>query len=183
MILTKTYTRLNFHSHTFCIWKEVPFAQIKALSISYTSQSGSQYIFTPEGLYRISNHWGRVANCHWRLIPLKEFKNQNITVGFAHWTDFYSNDDTSRLFFIRMDWQTHEVNFYHKLSAAENEKLILRNAKETAKTIRTIREVLSQEDWAKHLKYDDFEALRTEVVGELVNSNKTFLEVKKPFLR
>ena len=180
--MTKTYSKLNFHSHTFCIWKEVPFAQIKDLKISYTSQSGSQYIFTTEGLYRISNHWGRVANCHWRLIPMTEFKNQNIPVAFAHWTDFYSNDDTSKLFFIKVNWETLEVNFYHKNTAEANEKVVLRNAKETAKTIRTIKEVLSQEDWAKYLKYEDLETLRKEIVNELVTPSKTFLEVKKKYL-
>jgi hypothetical protein len=180
--LTKNYTRLNFHSHTFCIWKEVPFAEIKELKISYTSQSGSQYIFTTNGLYRISNHWGRVANCHWRLIPMAEFKNQNITVAFARWTDFYSNDDTSKLFFVKVNPDTREVNFYHKFTVENNEKVVLRNAKETAKTIRTIKEVMTQEDWAKYLKYEDLEVLRKEIVNELTNSNKTFLEVKKAYL-
>lgn len=178
----KTYTKLNFHSHTFCIWKEVPFAEVAAMKISYTSQSGSQYIFTAEGLYRISNHWGRVANCHWRLIPLTEFKNQNVTVAFANWTDFYSNDDTSKLFFVKVNWETKEVNFYHKLTVENNTKVVLRNAKETAKTIRTIKEVLTQEDWAKYLKYEDLEALRKEIVTELVNTFKSFLEVKKNHL-
>ena len=160
----------------------MPFAEIRDVKISYTSQSGSQYIFTSEGLYRISNHWGRVANCHWRLIPMSEFKNQNITVAFARWTDFYSNDDFSRLFFIKVNRKTQEVNFYHKLTAAENDDVVLRNAKDTAKTIRTIKEVLTQEDWAKYLEYQDLEALRKEIVDELVNSNKTFLEIKKTYL-
>jgi len=160
----------------------VPFAEVAAIKISYTSKSGSQYIFTPEGLYRISNHWGRVANCHWRLIPLTEFKNQNVTVAFAHWTDFYSNDDTSKLFFIKVNWETREVNFYHKLTAESAEKVVLRNAKDTAKTIRTIKEVLTQEDWAKYLKYESLETLRNEIVNELVNTNKSFLEVKKAYL-
>jgi len=178
----KTYTKLNFHSHTFCIWKEVPFAEIKELKINYTSQSGSQYIFTPEGLYRISNHWGRVANCHWRLIPLTEFKNQNITVAFAHWTDFYSNDDKSKLFYVKVNFETKEVNFYHKLTVENKEKVVLRNAKDTSKTIRTIKEVLTQEDWAKYLKYEDIETLRNEIVTELINTSKSFLEVKKNHL-
>nr|WP_294776292.1 hypothetical protein [uncultured Flavobacterium sp.] len=181
-MLIKKYSKLNFHSHTFCIWKEVPFREIATLKISYTSQSGSQYIFTTEGLYRISNHWGRVANCHWRLIPMSEFKNQNTTVAFAHWTDFYSNDDTSRLFFIKVNWDNQEVNFYHKNSAEAHEKVVFRNAKETAKTIRTIKEILTREDWAKYLKYEDLDALRKEIIYELVNTSKSFLEVKKAHL-
>jgi hypothetical protein len=181
-LIKKNYTRYNFHSHTFCIWKEVPFEEIKDLKVNYTSQSGSRYIFTETGLYRISNHWGRVANCHWRLIPLETFKSQNTTVAFANWVDFYSNDDTSKLFYIKVDWETGEVNFYHKQTAKANETVILRNAKETAKTIRIIKEVLSEEDWAKYLKYDDLNQLRHEVVTALVNTSKTFLQVKKDYL-
>ena len=72
--------------------------------------------------------------------------------------------------------------FYHKQTANPNEKVIFRNAKEVAKTIRTIKEVLNQEDWAKYLKYDDLETLREKVIAELVGTSKTFLEVKKAYL-
>lgn len=182
----KIYSNHNFHKHTFCIWKEVLLSEINDLKISYKSQSGSQYIFTTEGLYRISNHWGRVANCHWRLIPLAQFKSQHNIVGFANWIDFYSNDDTSKLFFVKVDLDTkvlgQEVNFYHKQSLDGKEKIVLRNAKETAKTIRTIKQVLTETDWSKHLKFDDLEQLRKEIVSELVSSEKSFLEVKKTYL-
>ncbi len=178
----KTYSKHNFHKHTFCIWKEVLFDEISNLKISYTSQSGSRYIFTLEGLYRISNHWGRVSNCHWRLIPLNNFKSQNTIVGYANWTDFYSNDDSSKLFFIKIEDKTEEINFYHKQSIDTQNKVVIRNAKDTAKTIRIIKEVMNESDWAKYLKYDDIEILRKEVVNELVNTNKSFLEIKKKYL-
>lgn len=158
------------------------FSEISALKISYKSQSGSEYIFTAEGLYRISNHWGRVANCHWRLIPLAQFKNQNTIVGFANWNDFYSNDHTSKLFFIKVNFETGLGNFYHKLSLENQEKVILRNAKETAKTIQTIKKVLTETDWAKYLQYEDLRVLRKEIVDELVNSENSFLEIKKQYL-
>ena len=180
--MTKTYTKYNFHSHTFCLWKEVLMNEIKDSKISYTSQSGSQYIFKPEGLYRISNHWGRVANCHWRLVPITEFKNQKSTVAFAYWNDFYSIDDSSKMYFIKVNLNTKEINFHHKLSANIDENIVLRNAKETAKTIRTIKEVISQESWSKYLKYEDLDVLREEIIFELINTNTSFLEIKKRFL-
>jgi hypothetical protein len=157
-------------------------SEINDLKISYVSQSGSQYIFTPDGLYRISNHWGRVANCHWRLIPLADFKSQHNIVAYAKWDDFYSNDDTSKLFFIKINQETQEVNFYHKQSLESVENIILRNAKDTAKTIRTIKEVLTEINWAKHLNSDNLDVLRGEVVDELINSQKSFLEIKKQYL-
>lgn len=177
----KIYKKHNFHKHTFCIWKEVRFAEVADLKINYTSQSGSRYIFNSEGLYRISNHWGRVANCHWRLISLDEFKSQHTIVAFAKWSDFYSNDDTSKLFFIKVDSETKEVNFYHKQSA-EDQNCIFRNAKDTAKTIRTLKEVLTETNWAKYLNYSDFDVLRKKIVNELVTTNRSFLEIKKLYL-
>jgi hypothetical protein len=181
-VANKSFNKLNFHSYTFCIWREVLYSEINDLKINYKSQSGSMYIFTAEGLYRISNHWGRVANCHWRLIPLAQYKNQNTIVGFAKWIDFYSNDDNSKLFFIKVNFVTKEVNFYHKLSLENQEKVIFRNAKETSKTIQTIKQVLTEDNWAKHLKFDDLKVLRKEIVNELVNSAKSFLEIKKQYL-
>jgi hypothetical protein len=180
-VINKIYNKTNFHSHTFCIWKEVAISEIKELKISYTSQSGSQYIFTKEGLYRISNHWGRVANCHWRLVPITQFKNQNTTVAFAEWSDFYSNNDASKLFFIQVNSKTKEVNFYHKETSEIYENLIFRNAKETAKTVKTIKQVLTETDWTKYLNYSDLDILRKEVVNELVSTNKSFLEIKRKF--
>jgi len=181
-LTTRTYSKHNFHKHTFCIWKEVLFDEISNLKINYTSQSGSRYIFTSDGLYRISNHWGRVSNCHWRLIPLNNFKSQNTIVGYANWSDFYSNDDTSKLFYIKIDEKTKDINFYHMQSSDNEIKMVLRNAKDTAKTIRIIKEVMNESDWAKYLKYDDIEILRKEVVNELVNTIKSFLEIKKKYL-
>ncbi len=178
----KIYNKRNFHSYTFCIWKEVHFNVINNVKISYKSQSGSQYIFSTKGLYRISNHWGRVANCHWRLIPLDQFKNQKNIIGFANWTDFYSNNDNSKIFFIKVDFETNEVNFYHKLSLENQENVVLRNAKETSKTIQTIKQVLTEDNWAKYLKYDDLDVLRKEIVNELVNSANSFLVIKKKYL-
>lgn len=33
----------------------------------YSSPSGSKYIVLGDVLYRFSNHWGKVRNCHWTL--------------------------------------------------------------------------------------------------------------------
>lgn len=177
----KIFNKLNFHSHTFCIWKEVPETEIEELKLHFKSKHNSQYYFTTEGVYRLSDHWGRVANCYWRLIPLTHFKNQRNTVAFANWKDFYSNDDSAKLFFIKVNEVTQEVNFYHKHTVETTEKVVFRNAKETAKTIRTIKEVLIETDWAKHLIFDNLEMLRKDVVNELVNSEKNFLEIKRKF--
>ena len=175
----KNYNKTNFHSHTFCIWKEVPVTEIQELKLHFKSKHNSQYYFTSDGVYRLSDHWGRVANCHWRLIPLTHFKNQKNTIAYANWSDFYANDDSAKLFFIKVNEITHEVNFFHKHTAETKENMVFRNAKETAKTTRIIKEVLTETDWAKYLNFDDLDVLRKEVVYELVNSGKSLLEIKK----
>ena len=182
----KTYTKLNFHKHTFCLWREVSFAEIENLQLNHKSKSGSDYVFTEVGVYRISNHWGRAANCRWRLIADKNFKSQQTKVGFANWTDFYPNDESSKLFFIKVDFSPEtsgeEVNFYHKLSPDYEPKYVLRNASETAKIIKIIKEILTKTAWSKHLQFDDLDKLRKEIVEQLITTEKSFLEVKKEYL-
>lgn len=182
----KTYTKLNFHKHTFCLWREVSFAEIENLPLNHKSKSGSGYIFTEVGVYRISNHWGRAANCRWRLIANENFKSQQTKVGFANWIDFYPNDEISKLFFVKVDFSPEtsgkDVNFYHKLSPEYEEKYVLRNASETAKTIKVIKEILTETAWSKHLQFDDLEVLRKEIVEQLITTEKSFLEVKKFYI-
>lgn len=177
----KTYNKLNFHKYTFCLWREVSFAEIEKLPLSHKSKSGSGYVFTEVGVYRISNHWGRAANCRWRLIADENFKSQQTKVGFANWTDFYPNNETSKLFFIKVNFDTIEVNFYHKFSPDYEPKYVLRNASETAKTIKIIKKILTETAWSKYLQFDDLEVLRKEIIEELITTEKSFLEVKKEY--
>jgi hypothetical protein len=60
-------------------------------------------------------------------------------------------------------------------------KAILRNANETAKTIKSIKMVLNEEDWAKYLVYEDLEELRRDVVKQLVNLDVGFATIKKMY--
>jgi hypothetical protein len=178
----KIYNKLNFHKHTFCLWQEVSFAEIEKLPLNHKSKSGSGYIFTEAGVYRISNHWGRAANCRWRLMADANFKSQQNKVGFANWTDFYPNDETSKLFFIKVDFDLKEVNFYHKLSPDYDSKFAVRNASETAKTIKIIKEILTETAWSKHLEFDDLEKLRQDIVEELMTTENNFLKIKQMYV-
>ena len=177
----KTYNQNNFHKHTFCLWTEVSLADFEVQQPQFKSKSGSEYYFTDEGVYRTSNHWGRAANCRWRLVTLGNYKSQHSKVGFAKWTEFYPNDETAKLFFIQVDFEQKSVDFYHKNMPLYDGKAILRNATETAKTIKSIKQVLNEEDWAKYLVYEDLEELRMEIVEQLVHSNLNFNEIKKTF--
>lgn len=179
----KIYNKNNFHNSTFCIWKEVPSDEIKEFKISYKSKSGSNYIFNEKGVFRISNHWGRTANCRWRLMSLSNYKNQNTTVGFAKWNEFFPNDDVSKLYFIKVNFDTKTVNFYHKDSTEYDGKAVLRNVSATPKVIQNIKIILNESSWAKHLQFDNFEELQKEIISELIYSDKSFVEIKRKYIK
>lgn len=179
----KTYHSKNFHKYTFCFWKEVSQATFDLELPQFKSKSGSQYYFTEKGVYRISNHWGRAANCRWKLIPLTEHKNQQTKIGFAKWTDFYPNDDMNNLFFVQVDFMQKKVDFYHKNMPFYDGKAVLRNATETSKIIKTIKQILNEEGWAKYLKYDDLEELRKQMVDKLLYSYVNFLQAKSSTIK
>lgn len=171
------YNRTNFHKHTFCLFQQMDVSVLANLKLGYKSDSGSEYYFTEIGVYRKSNHWGRAANCRWRLIPNSEYKNQNEIIGFANWTDFYPNNESEKLFYIEVYEEKNEVHFNHK-NNPNYQNQIVRNASATAKRIKEIKEVLQSNSWAKYLNLNDFEAERSKILAELVNTNETFVNLK-----
>lgn len=177
----KKYHKGNFFKHTYCVFDERSFNEIKDITHNYISQSGSKYIFLPDGLYRISNHWGRVANCRWRLNTLDK-KSQVEKLGFAKWDNFYPNDEAQNIFFIDLDPQTQTYTFKHQLEAKATENIVFRNASQTAKVLKDIKEVCETTTWAKYLKYDDYEVLKEKVIHDLIYTSQNFLEIKRNYL-
>jgi len=178
----KKYNKTNFHKHTFCEFIEVDVATIPNIEWHYKSKSGSGYCFTDEGVYRISNHWGRAANCRWRLISEIKNPNQKERIGYAKWTDFYPNNETENFFYAEVNFDTSEVNFQHKNNPKYNGKAVLRNASETAKVIRQIKEILDSDTWAKYFDFDDLEQLRREIIRKLIQTSTSFAEIKRSLL-
>lgn len=179
--MPKSYNQYNFHKHTFCVFKEVNVSAIELLQPNHKSNSGSTYYFTEKGVYRVSNHWGRAANCRWRLESENKNGNQKIKVGYANWTDFYPNNEQENLFYIEITPETNEVTFQHKLNPNYDGKAQLRNASETAKVIRTLHEVTTTEGWAKYLNFEDINQLRREIADLLITTNASFIEIKRKF--
>lgn len=176
------YNKNNFHKYTFCEFIEIEPNKISKIKTSYKSKSGSEYCFTEEGVYRISNHWGRAANCRWRLISEIKNPNQKERIGYAKWTDFYPNNETENFFYVEVKFDTKEVNFQHKNNPNYDEKAVLRNASETAKVIRQIKEILESDTWAKYLDYEDLEVLRKEIITKLIQTSTSFAEIKRSLL-
>lgn len=173
----KIYNRFNFYRHTFCVFREAYLSAIENKTVDYKSKSGSSYYFTEIGVYRLSNHWGRAANCKWRL----ESHNSNTSrtkLGFALWTDFHTDNDTEKLYFITVDFENQTVHYQHKDSTEYNDTLILRSAPAVTKTIKEIRNLFENESWAKH--YDiPMATLRSTIIHKLLTTDTSLLEIKR----
>lgn len=176
------YSKNNFHKHTFCIFKEVAATEIEDLKLNYSSKSGSEYSFTDEGVYRKSNHWGRAANCKWRLQT--QFSDSSRTkIGFAKWSDFHPINDTGKWYYIEVDFQNKTVQYNHK-SNSDVQNLFLRNAIETTKRVKEIRALLSNDKKLHYWNYSEsIEKLLEKVIDYMVNSDKNLLEIKHQILK
>ena len=177
----KIYNKTNFHKHTFCIFQEVALAVLKDLKLHYKSKSGSSYYFVEEGVYRYSNHWGRAANCKWRLISNGTNKDRT-KLGFAKWSDFYPDNDFEKLYFIEVDYSTQSAHFNHYKNENYNVDKVLRTSTETTKLLKQIRTLLEETAWTKYLKEVSIEVLRKEIIKQLITTNKSFQEIKREFL-
>ena len=177
----KIYNKTNFHKHTFCIFQEVELHVLKDLKLHYKSKSGSSYYFVEGGVYRHSNHWGRAANCKWRLVS-NSISNNRTKIGYASWSDFYPDNDQEKLYFIEVDYSTQSAQFNHYKSNKFTKDKVLRTTSETTKLIKQIRVLLEETAWAKYLKHESIEDLRKEIVEQLIATNRTLQEIKKDYL-
>lgn len=176
----KSYNRNNFHKNTFCIFTEAAFSEIENQKPDYKSKSGSAYYFTENGVYRLSDHWGRAANCKWRL-QTDTRSESRIKLGFAQWTAFHRDNDSEKLYFIEVDFEGNSVNFQHKESGNIQPGSILRTASETTKRIRQIRTLQKEDAWTRHYPQDP-ETVKRKVILELIQTDKTLQQIKSQLL-
>ncbi|KGO96883.1 hypothetical protein [Flavobacterium enshiense] len=164
--------------NTFCIFREVPLSEIEHLEQRFKSESGSAYYYTAEGMYRLSNHWGRLANSKWRLLAMDSPMSSKIKLGFAKWEDFYPDNATEKLYYIEADFENQTANYYHKSCSDYNGTTLLRTTSGTRKRLKNIRNILTLTQWATH--YDqDIEVLRKRIVSELISTDKTLEVIKR----
>lgn len=173
----KIYNKTNFHKYTFCIFKEVMPDEIADLGVNFESKSGSSYYFTETGIYRKSNHWGRAANCKWRLQTIDN-NTCRTKIGFAQWTHFHPINEVDKLYFIEVDFTTKSVQYNHKNVSTES-NLYLRNAAATTKRVKEIRDLLANEKKIKYWDFEDnFNQLLQSVIHLLVTTDFTLLQIK-----
>jgi hypothetical protein len=165
--------------NTFCVFHEVLPVVIEGMSVQYDSKSGSKYYYSKEGMYRLSNHWGRLANSKWRLEPLEPETHFKFKIGFASWSEFYPDNAEEELYYLEANFEKRTVNYQHRNNPKYDSKAILRTSFDTAKKIKQIRNLFELTSWSKYFDYDDIDALRKEIINELIFTNKTLEEIKR----
>lgn len=172
----KTYNQTNFFKHTFSEFQQVDNFEIPE-DIGYKSKSESVYLYTEEGVYRKSNHWGRVANCRWKLITTANYKNQQVVVGFAKWADFSPINSTEKIFYIAINSKDKIAKIQVK---KENNNHELFSFAEAQQRIKQITHLFKDDKWANHFDLE-VEELRFKIISEFINSEKSLQEIKKSF--
>lgn len=174
----KTYNQTNFFKHTFCEFHQVNDLEFPEKS-NYKSKSDSLYFYTKDGVYRKSNHWGRVANCRWKIIANKNYKNQNIVIGFAKWTDFYPINSSEKNFFIAVDFEKKTAKIQ---SEKEKKEQILFSYTEAQKRVKQINNLFKNDKWADYYNLQKDKLIK-EVISEFINTYKSLSTIKKCFNR
>ena len=169
----KTYNQTNFFKHTFCEFQQVEDVNFPE-NTNYKSSSESMYFYTDEGVFRKANHWGRVANCRWKLISNEHYKNQNIVIGFAKWTDFYPINSTQKIFYIEVDFENKLAKLQPKKETTPN---YLFTFSEAQKRVKQIKHLFKDDKWTTYFDVEK-EDLIFRVISELINSDKTLQEIK-----
>jgi hypothetical protein len=164
--------------NTFCVFNEVDVETVEGLIPNYQSESGSSYFYTEEGMYRMSNHWGRLANSKWRLSALPESSGKT-KLGFASWDSFYPDNDDENLYYLEVDFETKTVTYQHKNNPDYNKQIPLRTSKETTKRIKQIRNLFELTNWAKYYESKSIDDLRFLIINQLVTTNKSLEEIKR----
>ncbi|WP_072943939.1 hypothetical protein [Flavobacterium granuli] len=169
----------NSFKNTFCVFDEMSLDAIAGLSIQYQSKSGSSYYYTAKGMYRLSNHWGRLANSKWRLEPMEPESTSKTKLGYASWDNFYPDNALDELYYLEADYVKRTVNYQHKNNPNYDGKAILRTSFETTKKIKQIRNLFNLNSWAKYFEYEDLDVLRKEIIDELIFTTATLEEIKR----
>ncbi len=170
----------NTLKNTFCVFDEVDSTCIDGLITNFQSESGSKYFYTEKGMYRLSNHWGRLANSKWRLID-KRISTTKLKVGFATWDSFYPDNDYEQLYYLDWDKSVNEILYQHKQNPEYDGKAILRTSKETHKRLKNARNILELSNWAKYFD-EDIEQLREKIIDDLIYTEMPLEEIKRKFL-
>lgn len=165
------FNKHNFFRNTFAVFKQK--TPPKDAKVHYKSKYNSRYVFTDEGVYRHSNHWGRVGTCRWRLVCENHIQQNNYW-GYARWEDFMEYSDTKALFYI----EKKDGHYFIQHKAQCNHPLqTFRTAKETAKIIKKLKELEQSQLVQKYIAEAYADKFQQDLIEELIATNATFQQV------
>lgn len=155
--------------------KEISFFEEKA--VHFKSKSGSYYFYTAEGVFRYSNHWGRVATCRWKIKGIDAYKSQDFYVGYSRWEDFYPLNDSDVIFYIEVDFNTEQAKI-RRLNSEGNNQCYLMDALLVHKRLKQIQNLFKEYKWAKYIP-GEIDELREMLIKKLLNTNKSLDVLKR----
>ncbi|MGH2664725.1 hypothetical protein [Flavobacterium sp.] len=164
--------------NTFCVFREVDLSEIENKKPDFTSDSNSHYFYTELGMYRLANHWGRLANSKWRLVSEMD-SGSKVKLGYANWTEFYPDNDIEKLYYLEADFVNNTIQYQHKNNPEYDKKAILFDTSETRKRLKQARNILTLTNWVNYFESEDINQLRKIIVNELIYSRKTLEEIKR----
>lgn len=170
------YHKFNFYKYTYCEFEMQKIDFFKDMKAHFQSKSGSYYYYTDEGVFRYSNHWGRVANCRWKIKGIEEYKNQNYYVGFANWNDFYPLNSFDKVFYIEVDYQNKQAKIC-RIQDENTEDLFLMTSEIAHQKLKSIRDVFKDVKWMIYMN-EDVSIIQKKVIEELISTHKTLQKVK-----
>lgn len=168
--------------NTFCVFNEVDLSEINQLDLAYSSESGSKYFYSNDGMYRLSNHWGRLANSKWRLESADEIHNDSkLKLGYADFSSFLPDNNVDKLYYLEYNSNKKIINYQHKLFKYADKNAILRTTVETRKRIKQARNILNLENWAKYFFYESLDDLRDKIIHDLIYTEDSLEQIKRKF--
>ncbi|MBT3546213.1 MAG: hypothetical protein HOA34_06040 [Flavobacterium sp.] len=108
------------------------------------------------------------------MIPNATYKNQQTVLGFAKWEDFYPLNETEKIFYILVNFETKKVTIKAK-QAKETAFLFTLNAAQERE--KQIKKLYKEEKWALYFN-QSIEKLRIKIISELINSDMTLQQIK-----
>lgn len=171
------FHKFNFFRYTYCEFESQSIDFFKDKSAHYQSKSGSLYFYTDAGVFRYSNHWGRVANCRWKIKGNETYKSQNYYVGFAKWNDFYPLNNTDKVFYLEVDFLLKQAKV-KRLKNKVKKEVFLMTSTLAHQRLKQIQTLFNEYKWAKYFE-EDIEVLRKILITNLINTNKPIQQLKR----
>ncbi|CAA0166790.1 conserved hypothetical protein [Tenacibaculum maritimum] len=162
------FDKHNFFRSTYCEFKMQDIDFFKEKVAHFQSKSGSYYFYTDKGVFRYSNHWGRVANCRWKIKGIEAYKNQNYYVGYANWNDFYALNSIEKVFYITVNFETKQTKIC-RVKEEDDGSPFLMTSEFAHQRLKQVQMLFKEYKWAKYFE-EDIEVLRVKIITKMINS-------------